>query len=1415
MTFRITDGSPAQLGVAPDGSGANIAVFSSHATAIDFCLFDSSGSSEIERIRLPVRSRDIFHGHVTGIKPGMRYGFRAHGPYDPHHGHRFNHNKLLIDPYAWQIDRPFALHPAMFGYIYGDARGDLSFDEHDSAPFMPKAIIPVEQTTTATALAPVPWADTIIYELHVRGFTKLHPDIPLQWRGTFAGLSHPKSLEHLIQLGVTTIELMPIAAWIDERHLMELGLTNYWGYNPVAMMAPDPRLAPGGWNEIRAAVATLHAANIEVLLDVVFNHTGEGDALGPTVSFRGLDNASYYRLKADNKRAYVDDAGCGNVLALHRPAGAAIAIEAMTRWVTHAGVDGFRFDLATSLGRNEHGFDPHAPLIEAIASHPVLSRSKLIAEPWDLGANGYQLGAFPPSWPEWNDRFRDSCRRFWRGDSGMIGEMGTRLAGSSDVFGASQPSRSVNFITSHDGFTLADLVSYAHKNNSTNGENNRDGTDHNLSWNNGIEGTTDDPEIIATRKRDQRNLIATLLLARGTPMIAMGTELGHSQNGNNNAYAQDNSLTWIDWESADQSLLAFCRKVIRLRKSHRSIRNDRFLTGHTAEFAIWPDVEWLLPGGGAMTPSDWQDERRQILIAAFYTAASVDADADRVLIILNAAREPVHVRLPAVAAGRCWGVLLDTSDGDNQQRSLRHEEASDVFCEPASVVMLAETGRASSRRSEADVPTELLDRLAHAVGIVSDWHDIDGRRHLVSASTQRAILQGFGFCIATCAQVRDSLLQLSETYERRLLPWSSVAREGNQIRVSIAPDRDRKLAVLIVELESGERRTFEFRPDNLAYERLPGLDGRSVQGAVATLPPQPIGRHILFLEDHPEIKCQITVAPGRCYLPEALENGKRMFGIAAQAYALRRAGDQGIGDFTALGQLAELATDRGAAMIGLSPMHALFSHDRMRASPYHPSDRRFLDPIYIDIESIGAIDNALHPSDALSVSGAEDEVLRKLEEVDYPGVWALKRHALEESYKAFVRLRDHSPNALALVDFNDFVTRGGESLQMFAAFELISELHQGRTPRQWPRDLADKRRDAVAEITGRHVVRHGFHLYLQWLCERQFADAAAQGARRGLPIGFYRDLAVGAAPDGAEIWTHGDQFLHGLSIGAPPDPFAAAGQIWNLPPPNPLAWRQSAFSVFRDLIRSNMNHAGALRIDHVMGLSRLFVVPDGADGADGAYLRYPLKELLGELSLESTRARCLVVGEALGTVPEGFHEEIGANGVLSYRVLWFEREGAVFKPPSAYDRQSIACISTHDLATLRGWWECVDISEREELGQLLPGEASAARLARANDRRNLMAALSAQELFDREIDLDGPFQMSLGVAVHAFIGRSTSALVITQLDDLIAERVAVNLPGTDRERPNWRRRLSAPLNDLFAGDADAMLSAMAVARKVH
>ncbi|HKI15664.1 MAG TPA: glycogen debranching protein GlgX, partial [Roseiarcus sp.] len=532
-------GAEAALGVVVSAHGLEAALVLPNAESASLCLYD--GDREVFRAKMARDARGVLRGLAPGFGAGARYGFRVEGLYDPARGARFDASKLLADPYAWRFDRPFRLHPSMFAF------GD------DSGPFAPKAIAGAPPAGEPGRKRVAPEA-LIIYELNLRGFSRLNPAIPESARATFAGLAHPASIAHLAALGVTAVEIMPAHAFVDERHLPPLGLSNAWGYNAVVFGAPDPRLAPGGWADVRAATDALHAAGIEAILDVVFNHNGESDQFGPTLSFRGLDNASWFRLDPSNPATYVNDMGTGNCLALDRPLIIDMAIGALRRWMIHGGFDGFRFDLATALGRRADGFDPHAPFFDALAADTVLRNARLIAEPWDIGPNGYRLGQFGPAFAEWNDRFRDAARRFWRGDAGMRGEIATRIAGSRDVFGAAAaPSRNVNFVVAHDGFTLRDLVSYERKHNEANGENNRDGTDSNYSWSHGVEGPSEDPAIVESRSRDERNLLTLLLTSRGTPMLGMGAELGFSQGGNNNAYAQDNATSAIDWRAADAS----------------------------------------------------------------------------------------------------------------------------------------------------------------------------------------------------------------------------------------------------------------------------------------------------------------------------------------------------------------------------------------------------------------------------------------------------------------------------------------------------------------------------------------------------------------------------------------------------------------------------------------------------------------------------------------------------------------------------------------------------------------------------------------------------------------------------------------------------------------------------------------------
>lgn len=1358
----VTDGAPEPLGVTPDETGANVAVYSAHAEAIELCLFDDD--AETARIRLPARSGDVFHGHVAGLTEGRRYGFRAHGPDAPRDGHRFNPAKLLVDPYALALDRAFALHPSMFAY------GERAQD--DSAPHVPKAVI--ARPHPATPARPRrAWRDTIVYELNVKGFTATHPDIPPALRGTFAGLAHEASIAHLQKLGVTTLEIMPCAAWIDERHLPPLGLTNYWGYNPIAMMAPDPRLAPGGWREVREAVATLHAAGLEIIVDIVFNHTGESDALGPTLSLRGLDNAGYYRLAAD-RAAYVNDAGCGNILAFERANVVRLAMDALRAWATYGGVDGFRFDLATTLARFPSGFDRNAPFLAALLQDPLLRELKLVAEPWDIGPGGYQLGNFPAPFAEWNDRYRDCARRFWRGDATGVAELATRIAGSQDVFAGRRPSCSVNFITAHDGFTLRDLVSYERKHNEANGEDNRDGTNDNLSWNNGVEGESDDADVKAARARDERNLLATLLLSRGTPMLAMGAEAGHTQHGNNNAYAQDNAQGWLDWAKADRSLIDATARLIALRKKHPALRADRFLDGAAHDATLIADVEWLAADGAAMGEDDWRRGDAQTLIAALY------ACGDRALVVLHRGDAPTMVTPPAPRENFHWRVAFDTG-----RESADETVVGRLSVAPRRVVLLVEE-RTETRRPAPAADDALLAQLAQAAGVATQWRDVDGATHDVPRETIAALLAAFGLPARTLHEARGGLAHLARTRERRALPASLVAREGEPAPLRLVAADGRTPTRLILLREDGSEERVALRA--LAPCSWRGADGRMIEGARAILPPLPMGRHLLRLEDG-SAPCRLVVAPSACHLPD---DAPRVFGFSAQLYSLRRAGDQGVGDFSTLAQLARTSAGEGASLLAINPLHALFARDRSRASPYYPSDRRFLDPAYIALDDLAAI-----LGEPVGFDAAQAAALHARDAVDYPDMDALKQAALEAAFARFDEIAQRRPDAAPVVDFARFVAEGGDALARFACFETICEMRGGENWQLWPAQLRDARPDALAALAQRHGARLRYRQFLQWLAERQFARAAQAAQGAGLAGGFCRDLAVGAAPDGAECWSRGDRLVAGFSIGAPPDAFSRDGQSWGLPAPDPLAMAADGGADFAELVGANMRHAGALRIDHAMGLARLFLVPDGGKASAGAYVSYPLEALLAQLAIESARARCMVVGEDLGTLPWGFRERLDAENVLSYRVVWFERAGSVFTPPQNYPRKAMACVSTHDLPTLAGWWDGADIDEKTALGLLAPEAAAAERAARRRDRDALLAALRAEGLVG-DLGQAPIFDDALAGALHAFAARAPSLLAMAQLDDLAGARMAVNLPGTDRERPNWRRKLAPPVETLFA-----------------
>jgi glycogen operon protein len=674
--YRLREGRPNLRGAAWDGDGVNFSLFSAHATRVELCLFDSTGEREVERIALPEFTDEIWHGYLEGAGPGLVYGYRVHGPYEPENGHRFNPNKLLIDPYARELIGELKWDPAVFGYTVGSEAEDLSFDERDSAPFVPKALV-VDPgfDWRKNHLPPVPWSRTVIYETHVRGYTKLHPAVAERHRGTFAGLATHEVVEYIKALGVTCIELMPVHMFVNDGHLLEKGLTNYWGYNSIAFFAMDPRYCADqrrGVQEFKEMVARFHDAGIEVILDVVYNHTAEGNERGATLSFRGIDNASYYRLIPDRRRYYINDTGTGNTLNLSHPRVIQMVTDSLRYWVQEMHVDGFRFDLGTILAREPNGFDNRSGFLKACSQDPVLGSVKLIAEPWDCGPGGYQVGEFPPGWAEWNDRFRDTVRDFWRG-AAPPGALAARLYGSADIFDkhGRKPYASVNFVTAHDGFTLCDLVSYNERHNEANGEENRDGHADNRSWNSGVEGPTDDPEVNDLRFRQMRNFLATLLLSQGTPMLLAGDEFARTQNGNNNAYCQDNETSWIDWSCAERNvdLIRFVQSLTALRRRYPIVRRNRFLSPVVNEAIGLKEIAWIHPSGVEMREEQWNDPGLRcfgmLLDGRAQTSGLKQRGQDAtMLVVLSADHEPVSFTLPAAGDEQQearWLLLLDTN----------------------------------------------------------------------------------------------------------------------------------------------------------------------------------------------------------------------------------------------------------------------------------------------------------------------------------------------------------------------------------------------------------------------------------------------------------------------------------------------------------------------------------------------------------------------------------------------------------------------------------------------------------------------------------------------------------------------------------------------------------------------------------
>ena len=699
-TMQIWPGSAYPLGATYDGSGTNFALFSEVAERVELCLFDADGAEV--RHDLPEMDGFVWHAFLPGVEPGQRYGYRVHGPYDPSRGHRCNPSKLLLDPYAKAIDGKFEWGQALFSYNFGDAQ---SRNDEDSAGAMPKSVVISPFFDWGVDRPPKrQYAESVIYEAHVKGLTYQHPEIPAELRGTYSAIAHPVMIDHLRSLGVTAVELMPVHHFANDSTLIERGLSNYWGYNTIGFFAPDSKYSssasPGGQvQEFKSMVRELHDAGIEVILDVVYNHTGEGNHLGPTLCFKGIDNSAYYRLVDNDQQFYMDYTGTGNTLNVRHPHALQLIMDSLRYWVLEMHVDGFRFDLAATLAREFYDVERLSSFFELVQQDPTVSQVKLIAEPWDVGPGGYQVGNFPPQWTEWNGTYRDTVRDFWRGEAATLGEFASRLTGSADLYehSARRPVASINFVTAHDGFTLRDLVSYNEKHNEANGEDNRDGESYNRSWNCGHEGPTDDPEVNALRARQQRNFLATLLLSQGVPMISHGDELGRTQQGNNNGFCQDNELTWIDWKNLDVDLLAFTRYVSSLRRDHPVFRRRRFFdglpVGRRGRKGL-PDIAWLRPDGSQMTKQDWGSGFGRAVAVFLNGQGIADRDGrgervvdDSFVLCFSAHHEHIQFMLPPASYGRNWQVVLDTMNPDvGDEQVLRYRQRVDVG--PRALVVL-------------------------------------------------------------------------------------------------------------------------------------------------------------------------------------------------------------------------------------------------------------------------------------------------------------------------------------------------------------------------------------------------------------------------------------------------------------------------------------------------------------------------------------------------------------------------------------------------------------------------------------------------------------------------------------------------------------------------------------------------------
>ncbi|MBJ9752203.1 glycogen debranching protein GlgX [Burkholderia cepacia] len=1276
--LTIDIGTPDRLGAHWDGHGVNFAVYSKHASRLDVCLFDPAGSTELARIPLPSRTGDVWHGFVPNATPGLVYGYRAHGDYAPADGHRFNPHKLLVDPYARELVGEMRWNDAVYGYARGTGpECSTTPDTHDSAPYVPKSRVtrPLQQVDARPPRPATPWCDTVIYELHVRGFSMLHPDVPAVLRGKLAALATPPLIDYLHALGITAVELMPTTAFIDEPGLVERGLRNYWGYNPISLFATHrDYLLHDDVGEFVRTIDALHAAGIEVILDIVLGHTAELGASGPTLGLRGLDNATYYRTMPGQPACYADYTGCGNTLDLSVPAVVELVHAALRYWACDIGVDGFRFDLGATMMRDRDGqFCKDALLARTIADDADLSALKLIVEPWDLGTPGNFAGAFPAPFVEWNDRYRQDIARFWRAEPGARRECATRFAGSSDLFETSgrPPQTGINYVASHDGLPLADQTASAEHSGAP------------LSHVHDV-GTRD-------RRRQRASRLATLLLSHGTPMLLAGDELSRSQQGVDNAYCYDSPLSWIDWSARDdpaRNLVPVVRAATRLRRAGTLLRQTRFFDGRAIAGAdTYRDITWLSPDGHTMTGPDWDATHEPALaILLVDPARTTPGGPERLYLALNAGPTARTFKIPDCPGHRdgAWLMWLDSS-ADSQPTAVLHAGHTAIELDSGGMLALIPADTHSLGVSAA------LAARAHQAGILTEYTDLVGARIQAPAA---------------------SLARLATALEMR----------GNTRASTGAP-------------------------------------------VAPTVP--------------------------TCWLPEALRSSGRRWVLSVQTYALRSKETWGIGDYDALAQVAQAAAHVGAAGVLSSPVHAPRLTCPDQASPYSPDDRLMLNPLLISVPRAAG---RTPPPGYLRFLDRDDvraELMRleRADTIDSAAVASLKLRALSYLHEAF-RERESGPARSPEGDaYRRFCDASGAALYEYAVFQVLSETFSreagGHMPwTAWPPQYHRPDSPAVRQFALKHAVRVDFFMYLQWIARGQWHDAAQRIRAAGMPIGLAADLAVGADLDSTEGWRWSDLLVHGVGLGAPPDAFSPGGQCWGIAPWHPGKLAAVGYAPFNMLLSAAMHDAGAVRIDHAVGLMRQYWIPYRRSARDGAYVRFPFDSLMRCVANASRSHRCMVICEDLGLVPPTLRERLEQACTFGFRVAWFEREpDGSFKDGSDYQPLTVAMTSTHDLPTTAGFFLATDIARRDALHLY----ASPEQRERAKaERCDTLAALRAR--LARYGPTDDPAAFT--DALHRFLTDSASRLVVAQLDDILGVTEQANLPEWGDKPPNWRRRLT-------------------------